>query len=211
MERKLFLVRHLKTEYNKDGKIMGGLVNMEVTSDIKGQSKLAANIKTICERFEIRRDEVDIISSPLLRCVQTAEIIRDAIDPGLEIKIDNNLQETNMGDFTDKKASELRQEYGDLIDIWMQYPEDFTFPNGESYKNVRSRVEAVLKSVTSSGDGKRAIFLCSHVDIIKMLICGVQGVSFNTRRNFKIPNASISVVTLNKDNRFEIEGLNIYP
>lgn len=211
MERKIFLVRHLKTDYNQEGRIMGGQVDMDVMNNAGAADKLSDNIKTVCESFDIKPEEVAIISSPLLRCVKTAGIVRDAIDPKLEIDRNDSLQETNMGDFTDKKASDLRQEYGDVIDDWMYNPEEFKFPGGESYKDVRKRVKDAMELIRNEYPEKRVVILCSHVDIIKMFICEVQGTSFNTRRSFKIPNASISVVSLSKNGNFEIEGLNIYP
>ena len=115
-----------------------------------------------------------------------------------------------MGDFADKKASDLRAKYGRSVDIWMHEPERFVFPGGESYQDVKIRVNNIKEDVLRLYKQK-VVILCSHVDIIKMFICEVEGKSFNTRRFFSVPNGSISILSINKDSQLKIDGINVYP
>lgn len=210
IERNVLLVRHLRTEYNNTGMIMGGKIDIGIKKDEKSINEFVEKFKNARDRYQIKQEEVVIISSPLLRCQETSLIMRDIIGSEVEILTDGRLQETDMGDFADKKANDLRTEYGKSIDIWMHEPESFSFPGGESYQDVKKRVNSIKEDVLKLYKQK-TIILCSHVDIIKMFICEVEGKSFNTRRFFSIPNGSISILSFSKDNQLKIDGVNVYP
>ena len=94
----------------------------------------------------------------------------------------------------------------------MYDPENFKFPKGESYKDVRQRVRAGVNEALMSADMQTIsrVFIASHVDIIKMAIVDIMGTSFNSRRNFEIPNGSVSVLGF-AGREVGIEGINIYP
>lgn len=201
----------MKTSYNEEGRIMGNVAEMNILDDPSSINVFSNNIKILCSEYKIHPQDIMILSSPLLRCVQTAEILRDAIKSKADLKILDDLEETNMGEFTDKKASVLREEYGDyLIDTWMHNPMRFAFPGGESYKHVQKRVRNIMEMISNIDLKKKTIFVCSHVDIIKMFICEVEGKSFNNRREFDVPNASISLLSLDKDSNFKVKKVNLF-
>lgn len=207
-DRKIFLVRHLVTEFNLSGQIMGGVVDMEVIGHLEEVESLGRKIKDLVSIGKIDTQDAMLFSSPLKRCLQTAAIVKEVLSSQDDVVIDARLKETDMGEFSGRKASELREQYGDLIDQWMYNPEEFRFPGGESYQEVRERANAFMSLVKGILEQKKYVFIVSHVDVIKMIICDLLGKSFNTRREFSIPNGSVSVLGLSEKGEFFVDIIN---
>ena len=212
-EREVIFTRHLATPNNISGNIMGNVLDIDIIGDPKSVEGLSAKIKLFATDLGIDAQNTLICTSPLKRCLSTSEVVAKALTVPSNFLIIKELEETNMGDFSGKAASELRQEFGSLVDEWMFNPEDFKFPNGESYQDLRVRVREVLRKISNeiNHNEYRYVFVCTHVDIIKMTLSEVMGFSFNNRRSFTIGNGSVSVLDLNKENVWTVKGINIYP
>lgn len=209
VDKRIFLIRHAKTEFNVSGDIMGGIIDLGILENDQEIQSLKNKISRLRDQYGIDSREVLIISSPLRRCLQTSVVVKELLEVNSEVVTDRNIIETDMGNFTGKNAKNLREEYGSLVDDWMYNPEDFKFPGGESYQEVRERVRKFIGKITSELEHYRFLIICSHVDIIKMMVCEVMGISFNTRRDFSVPNSSISILTLTPSGYFNVEGVNI--
>ncbi|MDE6671266.1 MAG: histidine phosphatase family protein [Ruminococcus sp.] len=74
-----------------------------------------------------------VISSPMKRCIQTAEIIC----PDRKIFVRDDLKECNFGDFEGKNYAELsgNPDY----QMWIESNGTATFPNGENPADFRKR------------------------------------------------------------------------
>ena len=207
VERRIYLVRHLKTKFNESGVNMGRAFDPDIIHMDEYIKAFRNRVRKISDNFGINSTKALILTSPLRRCTRTAEILGEELGIN-NIEVMNELVETDMGEFSGKNAKELRREFGSLVDKWMFQPEDFMFPNGESYKQVRSRVRMVSDKLKGEYLDYDSIFLCTHVDIIKMLLSEILGFPFNSRMNISVPNGSVSVVFLTKDRGFTIESIN---
>jgi broad specificity phosphatase PhoE len=203
-KRELFLVRHLATRFNHNGVIMGREIDAEI---LEAEKK---PFLTRIERFKQVYDFEDpcLITSPMRRCRQTAGLIRDKINIRDRLVVDSDFTETDMGDFSSKKGKDLRAQYGDLVDEWMYRPENFGFPGGESYEEVRMRVEQGLERIINENRDRSELFLVSHVDIVKMIIAKVLGFPFNNRRYLTVPTGSISVVGILDSEKLQLRRMN---
>ncbi len=74
-----------------------------------------------------------VISSPMKRCVQTANLIYPSIKP----IIFNNFQECNFGDFEGKNYNDLNGNY--CYQEWVDSGGEARFPNGELPRDFRKR------------------------------------------------------------------------
>ena len=74
-----------------------------------------------------------IISSPLIRCLQTAEILF----PNNDIRIENNFRECDFGDFEGKNFLEL--QFDPAYQTWINNQGLSSFPNGEKPTLFRER------------------------------------------------------------------------
>lgn len=211
MERKIVLTRHLQTEYNIQGVNMGQIVDMGILREDEVVSGFKEKVNKMGKRLGVTEDNCIVISSPLKRCIETSRLSCEALNIPENILVIPELVETNMGDFSGIENAKLRERYGSLVDDWMYSPAHFRFPNGESYTEVRERVLAARVKIENNLKqfNLNFAFVCTHVDLVKMFITEALGVSFNTRRNFIIPNGSISLVGLLTDGSLRIEALNV--
>ncbi len=85
------------------------------------------------ELKKIKANNVDIVySSPMKRCINTANIIFGNAD-----KILNGLAEMDFGDFEYKNYDELKNNK--FYQNWLDSGGKCGFPNGESYENFKNR------------------------------------------------------------------------
>lgn len=112
---------------------------------------------------EIRADV--LISSPLQRTRQTAEIIAPAL--GLPVTLDEDFQEFRIGDRSWVSGKEIIEKYG-LVDFARE-PERPVVPGGESWSQFTARVSGAFERVAQAYEGKTVVIVCHD---------GVIGVSF---------------------------------
>ena len=132
------LIRHAKTEGNLKKKYIG-ITDEPIISGTRADKKY---------------HEADIvISSPMRRCIETAELIY----PGIKPKIYDGLAETNFGKFENRSYDDLKDD--PLYKEWLASSGTLPFPGGESSEAFRKRcVEAYNKAV-SDHPGKRLAFV----------------------------------------------------
>ena len=143
---KLYVVRHGQTDWNTEGRI-------------QGRTDIVLNQTGIEQANEVRNkiDELEIdfiISSPLTRTKQTAEIINK--NKSVEIKFDDRLKERNFGAFEGLIRKQL-DKYEDLFD----YNLNKSIENGESIQDVFKRVHGFLEELNEKYEDKK-ILLVTH-------------------------------------------------
>ncbi|GGM75338.1 histidine phosphatase family protein [Thermogymnomonas acidicola] len=121
-----------------------------------------------------------VYSSPLLRTVETAEIIASHL--GLSVEVDARLRETDMGPYAGMRADEIpwgpREEMP--IESWA------------------SHVERMHEAIDSMSE---ASIVVSHAFPIRAYLASVMGLGEEESYGIEVRNASLSVV----DNRtFEV-------
>jgi 2,3-bisphosphoglycerate-dependent phosphoglycerate mutase len=110
---------------------------------------------------EIRADI--LISSPLQRARQTAEIIAPAL--GLPLTLDEDFQEFRIGDRSWVSAKEIIAKYG-MVDF-EQEPSRPVAPGGESWSQFTARVSGAFERAIHAYDGKTIVIVC-HDGIIAL-------------------------------------------
>ena len=95
--------------------------------------------KTRTENKQKKPSEIEIATSPLKRCIQTAELIY----PGLEIVTEPMLRECDFGEYERKTYEELKNEPGYIR--WMESGGMTAFPGGEEQELFRRRCEDGVK------------------------------------------------------------------
>lgn len=132
-----------------------------------------------------------IFSSPLLRCLQTARFLRGELRLKHKIEVTEEFTETNYGDFEGKDSEKIKKQYPELFAVWMSKPSQIVFPNGESYQNVQNRAYSKLSKLQTSYP-QNPLFICTHVDIIKMIISKILSIPIDKKAHFHINNGSFS-------------------
>ncbi len=184
----LHLLRHAESEANAKGVLAGRDNSVNLTS--KGRRDSRRLISTLASiQFE------SIYSSPITRCLQTINPYLEN-QSKIEVRVTDSLIEMDYGSWSGKKLSTLnRKKEWELI---QSQPSDFTFPNGESFQEMRKRVKNFLNSLKSS---KGPILLVSHGDVIKMALAITLDLPLNKFQSFMVSPASLSSIIYSESNR----------
>lgn len=125
-----------------------------------------------------------IISSPMLRTRQTAELIADKL--GLPVYIDERLMESNVGSW---HTRDIETVYSYFQSLPPSERFTFTSPGGESWQQVGERVATVAREHM-----QKITLIVSHYAPLE---CGV-GVLLETPYdewpNYIFPNASVTLL-----------------
>lgn len=143
----LIIVRHGETEWNVIKKVQG---QVDIPLNCKG-IKQAKNLKKDIKIFE---PEV-IISSPLLRARQTAEILCE----DQKIFYDYRITERNFGEFEGLTINEFNAS-----DFW-SYKKNIKYKYAENIKEFLARVYDFLKEIEIKYKDKK-ILLVAHTGVI---------------------------------------------
>ncbi len=156
----LYLIRHGITQGNLDGKYIGQ-TNLSLCPEGRRQiEKLAAS--------DIYPEVGKVYSSPLARCLETAEIIY----PEHTLMVVDKLSEMNFGDFEGKTQDQLK-DLG-AYTTWIKGGRDAAPPNGEKYGDFVLRcVEGLGEIFFDMMDKQIFRAACvTHAGVITNLLCG---------------------------------------
>jgi probable phosphomutase (TIGR03848 family) len=137
-----------------------------------------------------------VVSSPLERCVDTAQVVREAQqaagrDPAWEI--DERLIECGYGDWTGRQIKDLVKD--PMWKIVQTQPSAARFPGGETLLEVSARAVAAVRD-WDARLGPDAIWVaCSHGDVIKAVLADAFGMHLDAFQRIVVDPASISVVS----------------
>ena len=116
----------------------------------------------------VARGGIDlIVTSPLQRARRTAEAVAEAT--GVAVQVDDDLVETDFGDWEGLTFGEAAARWPEEISAWLASAE-VAPPGGESLTAVARRVLRALDRLLAAQPG-RTLLLVSHVTPIKTLAC----------------------------------------
>lgn len=184
----LYLLRHAQSEANQSGILAGPDNSVNLSDKGRNQSlKVSKHLKNI--------DFREIYCSPIARCIQTIEPFL-GLRKEIPLIHEERIKEMNYGRWNGKLLEELSKKRD-----WQKIqkaPSKFTFPNGESFNQLRKRVSSFLTDIEGK-DG--SILIVSHGDVIKMILACTLSLPTDKFQNFVITPASISIVNYDHRNR----------
>ena len=158
----LILLRHGRTVANAARRLQG---RVDHPLDELGIAQAAAQAAVL--------GPVDrIVTSPLLRAVQTAAAVA-AVSPGVEVEVDERFVELSYGEWEDLPLDDVP------VEEWARWRKDpdFAPPGGETLGVLDERVRAACEELTPSADGGTVV-VCSHVSPIKSAVAWALDVPF---------------------------------
>ncbi len=166
----IFVFRHGQTEMNVAQRWQGSGIDSLLTDLGKEQAQRLG---------EKVRDKgiTTIYCSPLLRAVQTANIVADKNCVATPITILKDLRECSFGDLEGLSVEEVEEKYGTKVHdfLWpTKETWDLKFPNGESKKETFERAKKALMYIVSCNKflGYPVGVVC-HAGVISALACGM--------------------------------------
>ncbi|RFA09329.1 histidine phosphatase family protein [Subtercola boreus] len=166
----LALVRHGQTDWNLARRIQG---NTDIPLNDTGR----AEARETAERLAgVRWDAV--LTSPLSRARETAEIIAAALDLP-EPVAEPDLVERRYGDAEGMDYQELHE----------RFPAGIVVPGRETHREVQLRVHAALIAIAERHPGQSLIVVC-HGGVISSLVRHATG-GHRPRADERIANGSV--------------------
>ncbi len=171
-------VRHGQTDANRNGVLLGRLDPPLNDAGREQASAVAARVS--------RLEPVRVVTSPLVRAVETAEIVASACAVR-EVDVDARLIEVDYGEYDGLPLGELPE---DLVWKWRN-DADFAPPGGESLASVGKRMGEYTREVLDTlADGP--VVAVSHVSPIKAAVLWALGLPDLYAWRLRLDNASVT-------------------
>ena len=185
----VILVRHGRTTANTAGILAGRATGVRL--DQIGQDQAALTGKRLAVV-----PLVAVVSSPLERCQQTAQLILDHQSGSPDKPIDDDLTECDYGQWQGRTLSDLATE--DLWSVVQTQPSAVVFPGGESMAAMQARSVAAIRrhdAAFETQHGPGAVWVAvSHGDVIKSILADALGIHLDLFQRINVGPASVSIV-----------------
>ena len=178
----VLLVRHGQTPTT--GKLLPGRApGLHLADTGIEQARRAAERLGVLSRIDA------VYASPLERARETAAPIGAA--RGMKVQIDKGLLECDFGDWTGAELSKLMK-----LPEWntvQRAPSTFTFPGGESFTAMQSRIVGAIDRLRERHQG--GVIVCvSHADPIKAAVAHALGTHLDLFQRIVISPCSVSAI-----------------
>jgi broad specificity phosphatase PhoE len=158
--KRIILVRHGETDWNRENRIQGG-VDIPLNERGKEQAKdIALKLAHTVIHY--------VYSSRLSRALDTA--IEIAKLHKLEVLTDGRLDELRQGKWEGMRTSEVRRLYPDLYSRWKKNPISVTPPGGESVREAFQRARDFWVENILPREGTRVIVAHKVINALIKLI-----------------------------------------
>lgn len=182
----ILLVRHGETDWNRTGQIMG---DQPIPLNDNGQrqaQQLAAALKN--------RTIHAIVTSPVLRALETAKILAASIESKVVPAI--GLREIGVGEWVNRYWKDLgddpaRREF-------YAKPHVARPPGGETLDEIQQRAVAAVKEALATHPGGTLLFV-SHADVIRTIVAHYLHTDILTLRHARLDHASVTALHLTAD------------
>nr|WP_236684618.1 histidine phosphatase family protein [Ferrimicrobium acidiphilum] len=181
-------MRHGQTEWNQLGRFNSSTdlpLNAEGREDVR---KVATHMtKLVIER---------VVSSPSIRSIDSAKMVCESLNSGLEIEVWEELREVDFGDFEGYSKDELQTDavaWAALKDWFSPYRTGPTPPNSETWEEATARAKTVIGMLS---DGGGATLVVSHGYFLRLII--VQALELTppqAMRRFHFDNSNVSALS----------------
>ena len=205
----VLLVRHGHSSANGEGILAGRLPGIHLTDRGREQADQLA------DRFR-GLPVVRVVSSPLERCLETAAPLAAAV--GVEVTVDDDLQECAYGAWTGRPLGELAKE-----PLWATVqddPETAQFPDHDRYaaESLRAMSDRVVAAVRrhdaevkeASGDSGLWVAV-THGDLLKAVLADATGSGLGRFQRYTADPASVSVVRFGGRHTFLLTANDVTP
>ncbi len=193
---RLFLIRHGRSTANAAGILAGHQPGVDL--DRSGVAQALA----LAEKFAIP-DLKAIISSPVLRCQQTARYLAEHL--GMKVTTDERFTEMDFGSWQGRALADLAKE-----PLWPEVqsqPSHVRFPEGESFREVGARAgDAINHWNDLFESGSYAVI--THADVIKVVVAQAIGLPLDHFQRISVDPCSVTIFDYTAD-RVTLRGLNV--
>ena len=157
-DKKVLILRHGKTEANFEKRYIGSRTDISLSAE--GMSAVEAASSQI---RQMAGEDIFLVSSPMKRAVQTAEILF----PSEEVLLLEGLKEIDFGDFEGRNYEELKDNPD--YQRWIDSNGTMPFPNGEDRADFIDRSVAEFYEVLSLSGERTPVIVCHGGNIMGIM------------------------------------------
>jgi len=197
---RLILVRHGETTLTAQRRYSGrGDVPLSAVGTAQAKAT-AKRVTALCDG-----DVPVIVSSPLRRCLRTAELLgaAGAADP---VRVEDDLIECDFGDWEGLTFAEVREKWSDQMTTWLGSTA-VAPPGGESFDDVSVRVRRCVSRLFAAYPG-RSLIVVSHVTPVKLILRDALAASDAFLHRLYLDPCGVSVVDRWPDGGIAVRTVN---
>ena len=193
---KIYLVRHGVTPANKENRFAGRTDEQLHPDGVEQVRQVGARL----QNKNIGR----IFCSPLMRTVQSAEILSEMLHiPSARVE---GFNEINIPHWDGLTKDEIRQQHGDEYPTWLTAPHVFRLPGCETIQQVQERAVAAVESLAECHPGE-SLLAASHLIVLRSLVLFYRDMAIRDFRSIRIDNGSILCLSQAADGQMRVEEL----
>jgi len=186
----IYLVRHGAVNLASD--ICYGQLDCEPTESY------AQDVQSLVDYFQSKpsaTEHMQIISSPLIRCLDLARGLQQYLQPTyISLKTENAFQEINFGDWEGKTWQSIGKQ---SIEDWSADLLDYQFINGESARQFDQRVITAwiqFNEALCLAKQTQNIVLITHAGVIRSILSHFLKIPLDHALTLKIDKLSVSTL-----------------
>ncbi|GAB2591874.1 bifunctional RNase H/acid phosphatase [Paractinoplanes abujensis] len=196
---RLILVRHGETAYTQQGRYSG---RGDIPLSEQGEAQAMAAGGRVAG---LARDVTAVVSSPLGRCVRTAEHIAAEVG-GVPVTIVDDLIEVDFGLWEGLTFAEVQEGWPGEMTAWLGST-SVAPPGGESFQAAAKRVRGAMASILSSYGGG-VVVVVSHVSPIKLILRDALAASDAFLHRLFLDAAGVSTMDVWPDGNIAVRSVN---
>jgi broad specificity phosphatase PhoE len=193
---RIVLVRHGETEWNRLHRIQG-------ISDLELNETGRRQAEALAQALKNQRVEA-IYTSPLKRARDTADVI--ACHHQVEVVTLFGLREMDAGEVDGLTYEEMRVQYGDFLDRWLEDCTAVRPPGGCTLHELQEQAWGAIQEIVKgqhqmAAEGKESekgvVVVVTHFFPILSIICKALGLDLSQCRRMKLDLGSMCALDFN--------------
>lgn len=193
--KKIYIVRHGETDYNKNGIVQGGTIDSSLNELGREQA----------EKFWSTYSEVPfekVYTSTLKRTHESVKNFIEKIDAWEQF---SGLNEISWGDYDGTKIRE-DDYYWEVVNEWKSGNVNVRIKGGESPGDVRDRQKPVITQIQDSKEG--LILVCMHGRAMRILLSHFVDGDLGKMDTYKHHNLGLYVLEMDESGELKIVDRN---
>ncbi len=195
----VIFMRHGQADNNVNRILVGRHIESHLTEQGRKQVEYAAQ--------DLKNVPIDkVVVSPVIRAVETAEII--CKETGSSYEIDERLYEIELGKLVGMNFDEVVSKYGNLfLKFYDEHDPALESFGVEPFISVKKRVKSLLEEAVEK-HVNRNILCVTHLDPIKAAISTILELNPVALYRWHIRNASMTILRQD-EGQYSLSGVNV--
>lgn len=195
----VIFMRHGQADNNVNRMLVGRHLESHLTEF--GRQQVADAAK------QLKNVSIDrVVVSPVMRAIETAEIVCKAIGAGYEV--DERLYEIELGKLVGMNYEEVVTKYGNLfLKFYAEHDPVLESFGVEPFLEVKKRVLSLLDEVADR-HADRNVLCVTHLDPIKAAISTLLDLKPEALYKWHIRNASMTILK-QESKEYSLSGVNV--